>query len=140
MPAVVAAAARDPFEAELRPARQLRGRVAKRGRGRLPVGHTVEVTSDANASPASLPAPGRQPTRNMDQGDRSLGRLSRDRMGSEVASGACRPGRSVSQVARQWINASQLFTWCRQALAKGLVSHARSEPSASPAPTFAPSR
>ena len=34
---------------------------------------------------------------------------------------ACRPGHSVSQVARQrGINASQLFAWRRQALAKGL--------------------
>jgi len=52
---------------------------------------------------------------------------------------ACRPGHSVSQVARQrGINASQLFAWRRQALAKGLVSDNRSEPSAVPALTFAP--
>ena len=42
---------------------------------------------------------------------------------------ACRPGHSVSQVARQrGINASQLFAWRRQALAKGLVTDNRSEP------------
>jgi len=52
---------------------------------------------------------------------------------------ACRPGSSVSQVARQrGVNASQLFAWRRQALAKGLVSDNRSEPSAVPALTFAP--
>ena len=52
---------------------------------------------------------------------------------------ACRPGHSVSQVARQrGINASQLFAWRRQALAKGLVSDNRSEPSAVPALTFTP--
>ena len=52
---------------------------------------------------------------------------------------ACRPGHSVSQVARQrGINASQLFAWRRQALAKGLVTDNRSEPSAVPALTFAP--
>jgi transposase len=51
---------------------------------------------------------------------------------------ACRPGCSVSQVARQrGINASQLFAWRRQAMAKGLVSDNRSEPSAVPALTFA---
>ena len=52
---------------------------------------------------------------------------------------ACRPGHSVSQVARQrGINASQLFAWRRQALAKGLVSDNRLEPSDVPALTFAP--
>src|SRR5260221_3909810 len=52
---------------------------------------------------------------------------------------ACRPGHSVSQVARQrGINASQLFAWRRQALAKGLATDNRSEPSAVPALTFAP--
>ena len=53
---------------------------------------------------------------------------------------ACRPGHSVSQVARQrGINASQLFVaWRRQALAKGLVSDNRSEPSAVPALAFTP--
>lgn len=36
---------------------------------------------------------------------------------------ACRPGHSVSQVARQrGINANQLFAWRRQALANGLVT------------------
>jgi transposase len=52
---------------------------------------------------------------------------------------ACRPGFSVSQVARQrGINASQLFAWRRQALAKGLVSDNRPEPTAAPALTFTP--
>ena len=52
---------------------------------------------------------------------------------------ACRPGHSASQVARQrGINASQLFAWRRQALAKGLVSDNRPEPTAVPALTFAP--
>jgi transposase len=45
----------------------------------------------------------------------------------------------VSQVARQrGINASQLFAWRRQALAKGLVSDNRPEPAVAPALTFAP--
>ncbi|SRR5581483_543855 len=52
---------------------------------------------------------------------------------------ACRPGSSVSQVARQrGVNASQLFAWRRQALAKGLISDNRSETSAFAALTFAP--
>ena len=52
---------------------------------------------------------------------------------------ACRPGQSVSQVARRrGINASQLFAWRRQALAKGLITDNRSEPHAAPALTFAP--
>ena len=51
---------------------------------------------------------------------------------------ACRPGHSVSQVARErGINASQLFAWRRQALAKGLISDNGSEPGAAPALTFA---
>ena len=51
----------------------------------------------------------------------------------------CRPGHSVSQVARQrGINASQLFAWRRQALAKGLVIDDRHERNAVPAQTFAP--
>jgi len=51
---------------------------------------------------------------------------------------ACRPGHSVSQVARErGINASQLFAWRRQALATGLITDNRSEPSAAPALTFA---
>jgi transposase len=50
---------------------------------------------------------------------------------------ACRPGNSVSQVARQrGINASQLFGWRRQALAKGLLTDHRSEPASVPALTF----
>ena len=52
---------------------------------------------------------------------------------------ACRPGHSVSQVARQrGISASQLFGWRRQALAKGLITDNRSAPSAAPALTFSP--
>ena len=52
---------------------------------------------------------------------------------------ACRPGHSVSQVARRrGINASQLFAWRRQALAKGLLTDNRSGPRAAPALTFAP--
>ena len=52
---------------------------------------------------------------------------------------ACRPGMSVSLVARQrGINASQLFAWRRQALANGCVVDNRSEPGAAPALTFAP--
>jgi transposase len=52
---------------------------------------------------------------------------------------ACRPGYSVSQIARQHgINAGQLFTWRRQARAKGLVSDARSKPNVAPALTFTP--
>ena len=46
---------------------------------------------------------------------------------------ACRPGDSVSQVARQrGINASQLFVLRRQALAKGLVSDNRPSPGGRP--------
>ena len=53
---------------------------------------------------------------------------------------ACGAGNSVSQVARQrGINASQLFAWRRQALAKGLITDNRSQqPSAAAALTFAP--
>jgi len=52
---------------------------------------------------------------------------------------ACRPGHSVSQVARQrGISASQLFGWRRQALAKGLITDNRFEPSAAPTLAFAP--
>ena len=59
----------------------------------------------------------------------------------QLVSEACRPGNSVSQVARQrGINASQLFGWRRQALAKGLITDNRSAPSAAPALTFSPSR
>jgi transposase len=51
---------------------------------------------------------------------------------------ACRPGNSVSQVARQrGINTSQLFGWRRQALAKGLLTDHRREPATTPALTFA---
>lgn len=53
---------------------------------------------------------------------------------------ACGAGNSVSQVARQrGINASQLFAWRRQALAKGLITDNRSQqPGAAAALTFAP--
>ena len=52
---------------------------------------------------------------------------------------ACHAGHSVSQVARQrGINPSQLFTWRRQARAKGLVSDARSEPSVGSGADFYP--
>jgi len=52
---------------------------------------------------------------------------------------ACRPGLSVSVVARRHgINPSQLFAWRRQALAEGLVADNRSEPAAHAALTFAP--
>jgi transposase len=57
----------------------------------------------------------------------------------QLVSEACQPGNSVSQVARQrGINASQLFGWRRQALAKGLITDNRSAPSAAPALTFSP--
>ena len=47
----------------------------------------------------------------------------------QLVAEACRPGNSVSQVARQrGINASQLFGWRRQALAKGLITDNRSAP------------
>src|SRR5436853_7722255 len=56
----------------------------------------------------------------------------------QLVAEACRPGNSVSQVARQrGISASQLFGW-RQALAKGLITDNRSAPSAAPALTFSP--
>jgi transposase len=52
---------------------------------------------------------------------------------------ACRPGSSVSQVARErGVSASQLFGWRRQALAKGLIADRRVEGSAAPRLTFAP--
>jgi transposase len=52
---------------------------------------------------------------------------------------ACRPGQSVSQVARRHgINASQLFAWRGQALAKGLITDNRSEARATRALIFAP--
>jgi transposase len=57
----------------------------------------------------------------------------------QLVAEACRAGNSVSQVARQrGISASQLFGWRRQALAKGLITDHRPEPSAAPALTFAP--
>ena len=52
---------------------------------------------------------------------------------------ACRPGNSVSQIARQrGISASQLFGWRRQMLAKGLITDNRSEARVAAALTFAP--
>ena len=57
----------------------------------------------------------------------------------QLVAEACRPGNSVSRVARQrGISASQLFGWRRQALAKGLITDNRSAPSAAPALTFSP--
>ena len=57
----------------------------------------------------------------------------------QLVAAACGPGNSVSQVARQrGINASQLFGWRRQALAKGLISDNRLAPSSAPALTFSP--
>ena len=57
----------------------------------------------------------------------------------QIVAEACRPGNSVSRVARErGVNASQLFGWRRQMLAKGLVTDNRSEASAGPALTFAP--
>jgi transposase-like protein len=55
----------------------------------------------------------------------------------ELVAEACRPGSSVSQVARErGVSASQLFGWRRQALAKGLVTDCRPEASAVQALTF----
>ena len=55
----------------------------------------------------------------------------------ELVAEACRPGGSVSQVARErGVSASQLFGWRRQALAKGLVTDCRPEASAVQALTF----
>jgi transposase len=51
---------------------------------------------------------------------------------------ACRPGSSVSQIARErGVSASQLFGWRRQMLAKGLITDIRSEARVAPALTFA---
>jgi len=56
----------------------------------------------------------------------------------QLVAEACRPGNSVSRVARQrGISPSQLFGWRRQALAKGLITDNRSAPSATPALTSA---
>jgi transposase len=55
----------------------------------------------------------------------------------ELVAEACRPGSSVSQVARErGVSASQLFGWRRQALAKGLLTDCRAEASAVQALTF----
>ena len=57
----------------------------------------------------------------------------------QLVAEACRPGHSVSQVARRrGINASQIFAWRRQALAKGLITDNRSQTSVAAALTFAP--
>jgi transposase len=57
----------------------------------------------------------------------------------QLVAEACRPGNSVSEVARRrGINASQLFGWRRQALAKGLITDHRPAPNIAPALTFAP--
>jgi len=57
----------------------------------------------------------------------------------QLVAEACRPGHSVSQIARRrGINASQLFAWRRQALARGLITDNRCAPSAAPALRFAP--
>jgi len=51
---------------------------------------------------------------------------------------ACRPGNSVSQVARErGVSASQLFGWRRKALAKGLITDRRLQSSTAPTLTFA---
>jgi transposase len=57
----------------------------------------------------------------------------------QLVADACRPGNSVSRVARQrGISASQLFGWRRQALAKGLITDNRCAPSTASALTFSP--
>ena len=57
----------------------------------------------------------------------------------QLVAEACRPGNSVSQVARRrGISASQLFGWRRKAIAKGLITDRRLEESAAKALTFAP--
>jgi transposase len=56
----------------------------------------------------------------------------------QLVAEACRPGNTVSQIARRrGISASQLFGWRRQMLAKGLITDNRSEASAAPTLTFA---
>ena len=57
----------------------------------------------------------------------------------QLVAEACRPGNSVSQVARErGISASQLFGWRRQAMAKGLITDRRPEEGTAKALTFAP--
>lgn len=57
----------------------------------------------------------------------------------QLVAEACRPGNSVSQVARErGVSASQLFGWRRQAMAKGLITDRRLEASAAQALSFAP--
>ena len=57
----------------------------------------------------------------------------------QLVAEACRPGNSVSQVARErGINASQLFGWRRKAMAKGLITDRRLGESTANALTFAP--
>jgi len=56
----------------------------------------------------------------------------------QLVAEACRPGNSVSQVARRrGISASQLFGWRRKAMAKGLITDRRLEESTAKALTFA---
>ena len=57
----------------------------------------------------------------------------------QLVAEACRPGQTVSLVARQHgINPSQLFAWRRQALAEGVITDGRSEAVGQAALTFAP--
>jgi hypothetical protein len=52
--------------------------------------HTVQVTTDANASPSITPSTRTSADANIDQGDKSRGRLTAVRGASEVARGAAR--------------------------------------------------
>ena len=57
----------------------------------------------------------------------------------QLVAEACRPGNSVSQIARlRGISASQLFGWRRKAMAKGLITDRRLGESTANALTFAP--
>src|SRR3974377_2113690 len=57
----------------------------------------------------------------------------------QLVAEACRPGNSVSQIARlRGISASQLFGWRRKAMAKGSTTHPRLGGSTANALTFAP--
>jgi len=57
----------------------------------------------------------------------------------QLVAEACRPGNSVSQVARErGINASQLFGWRRKAIVEGLITDRRLEERTAKALTFAP--
>jgi transposase len=56
----------------------------------------------------------------------------------QLVAEACRPGNSVSQVARErGVSASQLFGWRRKALADGLITDHRLQASTTPTLTFA---